>query len=135
MRTHTLHRTGDAPLRFEGECVAAQDCREFQGREQEARWFEAALYRTAGGQYVLQVVYRTTWDGEAEHRDAQVVGTDLEDIRGPLDDMNPVQHVQGFPPHPKYAEKQRHLLDHMERMWQHLVGELLSEAGIAEEIE
>jgi hypothetical protein len=61
---HTVARSGQAPLAFRGELLA-----EVKGAWHTAvernRWHDVAVYRTAGGRYVVAVCYQTRWEGES----------------------------------------------------------------------
>ncbi|MBS3949739.1 MAG: hypothetical protein KGZ53_03630 [Peptococcaceae bacterium] len=107
MKEYTLTRTGDRPLQFSGECIAAADGKYHAGQEQN-RWHEMSVYRTMGGKYVVEVAYRTQWQGEEAHYRAAICET-IEEVITSLRSIDPTAHLQGFPPHPSYAEKQTRL--------------------------
>lgn len=130
-----IQRTGDLPLTFTGEKLAEADTQEFGGKAQTERYFSGEVYETTGGRHVIAVTYHTTWKGEAPHQDAVIVYPEPESIREALEDLDPVQHVAGFPPGEKYAARQANLITHMNRMWAHLISELLTQAGVSETIE
>lgn len=122
MTAYQLSRTGNAPLAFDGELLAEAGDRQFNGRDQ-TRWFELRLYRTTGGNYVFACAYRTQWQGEANHFHAAQVDPSriIDAVRGwPWE-----TRVVGFPPAPEYAERQEHLLAHLERMFEQAVTELM----------
>src|SRR5688572_13075360 len=57
---HRLPRTGDVPLVFQGELVAAATGARFGGRD-HTRWYEVEVFRTEDGAWVGHVQFRTTW--------------------------------------------------------------------------
>lgn len=69
MKTYTLPRTGDRPVRFTGEIIALASTRPHQG-PCENRWWDLALYRTEVGQYVAAIGYHTQWQRELGRYDA-----------------------------------------------------------------
>jgi hypothetical protein len=82
MAEHKLERTGLVPVIFAGELIAEADGRNHAGQERN-RWYEIAVYRTQGATFVVQVVYRTIWQGESDYHwvlesaEASNVGTVL----------------------------------------------------------
>ena len=99
-----LQRTGDAPLRFDGELVGDSDGQRQAGRDRN-RWHDLAVYRLKDGQYVVAIAYRTQWQGELDHHEAAVVST-AKDIVEVLREYDPCGHLGGFPAGPQYAERQ-----------------------------
>lgn len=77
--TTTLRRDGQPPLRFKGALLAKADNRNHQG-ERQNRWTVLALYRTAGGKYVITRDHRTCWQGETDRTAADAVATAEEVI-------------------------------------------------------
>ncbi|WP_447978134.1 hypothetical protein [Candidatus Nitrospira bockiana] len=132
MTSYKLPRTGQAPLAFEGEELARSDGRWANGVEQN-RWHTLAVYRTDGGNYVLAIHYRTQWQGEQHDDRAIVLGQDAHRLAEELERYDPTTVVQGFPPGSQYAEKQRRLLESIERRYRQQVSELLSKVPGAEE--
>lgn len=63
---YTLRRTGQAPLRFQGELLAEADGEYESGRDFN-RWHELTVYRTRGGKYVLRIAYRSAHQGELDN--------------------------------------------------------------------
>jgi hypothetical protein len=74
MQEYTVTRDGQKDLRFSGELLVEANNKWVAGRENN-RWHELSLYRTTGGKYVLQEVYRTQWQGEIDRHGAAVYGT------------------------------------------------------------
>jgi hypothetical protein len=129
-----LRRDGDAPLAFRGERIATADTRETQGDGQN-RWNEVAIYRTAGGRYVVAIEYHTQWQGEAGTREAHALGPDLADVAECLRTTIPVPEGIGYPPGDQYADRQARMEASLRRRWEAMVGRILSEIGAAERIE
>lgn len=133
MTTYKLSRTGQAPLVFEGEELARVDGKWSAGREQN-RYHNLAVYRTAGGNYILQVEYITQWQGEQRHDHVIVLGQDLSELANALREYDPCTRVQGYPPGPQYAEKQDRLLTSMRSRYDEQVSALLDKIEGAEEV-
>lgn len=96
METHVLQRSGMAPLRFEGELVAESSSKHHEGPLQ-SRWHTLAVYRTAGGNYVASVRYRSCWQGEMD-RDYAEVFADPEAVRRFFEvDHDPLAYYLGGP--------------------------------------
>lgn len=95
---YTLPRTGDSPLTFRGDLIAEADSQARQGPA-ESRWYEIALYRTAGGSYVVAVGFRSRWQGEQDRNTARVFATPAE-VRAYLRDYDPCDPElwAGIPP-------------------------------------
>ena len=87
MTDYTLPRTGDSPLTFRGDLIAEADSQARQGPA-ETRWYELAVYRTAGGSYVVAVGFRSRWQGEQGRNTARVFATPAE-VRAYLRDYDP----------------------------------------------
>lgn len=128
-----LPRTGLAPLKFRGELVAWSDGSRQGGREQN-RWHELAVYRTAGGKFVVSVEYHTRWQGEQGHEVAAVVDGPADVVRK-LAEYDPAEDVQGYPPGPAYADKQARLVADVTRRYKAQVSEVLAGEEFAEEVD
>jgi len=104
----TLDRTGDRPLKFRGELLAWGDSQRIFGSDSN-RWHELAIYRHEDGErYILEIGYRTQWQGEAAHDDVFVclsAAEACEIIRSTI----PTEHLVGFPLGGQYADKQARL--------------------------
>jgi len=124
-----VFRTGNAPLEFDGERIAHAT----SGNRDAARWHDLALYRTAGGKLVLEVVYRTRWQGEIEHFHGVV--TDEASAADELQMFDPMRAVMGFPPGGQYEQKQARLEQTLRAGYESAVSELLESAGISERVE
>ena len=98
MTDYTLPRTGDSPLTFRGDLIAEADSQARQGPA-ETRWYELAVYRTAGGSYVVAVGFRSRWQGEQGRNTARVFATPAE-VRAYLRDYDPCDPAlwAGIPP-------------------------------------
>ncbi len=125
MQKYTLQRTGDRPLSFTGELIAGVGGRVHSGQEQN-RWHEIRIYSTAGGSYVLEVTYQTTWRGEDGHDYAEA-HPDIEALIADLRAVDPLEHLRGYPLGDNFAAKQARLERELTLRWQTLVGEILSE--------
>lgn len=134
MESFTLTRTGLAPLKFQGELLAEADGERQAGRERN-RWHELAVYRTAGGKYVLKISYRTKWQGELDHDHAESMEK-ASGVELALRNYDPAKHVGGYPQHAAYAERQAKLLADIRQSYAALVSEVLaSDSAFAEVVE
>jgi len=131
MQTYTLRRTGEAPLEFEGELLALANSRQPEGLRNN-RWHELALYRSESGYYLVEVVYRTQWQGELDHHQVAVC-VDAGGVPNVLQRWDPCRHVDGYPPGEQYADRQARLISALTAGYQMAVSDLLAEAGWTEE--
>lgn len=131
--TYTLPRSGQAPLRFQGDLLAASNGQWQSGRDW-TRWHELAVYRTARGQYVVQIGYRTRYQGELDHDTAVVVDSAAEVCQA-LTNYNPAGVIRGYPPGQAYEERQSKLLADVRARYDAQVSEICSAAPeFAEEV-
>lgn len=131
--TVTLRRSGQPPLRFRGELLAESDGERQAGKEHN-RWHELAVYRTAGGQFVVRIAYRTRWEGELDRDAAEV--TDAPGVAAALRDYDPAAPVEGYPVGDAYAERQARLLADVRRRYEEQVSRILAaDPEFAEEVE
>lgn len=49
-----------------------------------------------------------------------------------LDEIDPLEHVAGYPLGPHYEEKQKRLLANLQAGWEHAVSDLLALANVSE---
>lgn len=130
-RQHILARSGQPPLKFRGTLLKTLDGETLAGRKQE-RWYVIAVYRTHGGKFVVQIGYRTTWNGEVNHDEAEVVETPAE-VNALLRNCDATAMVTGFPV--QYPEKQARLMLDMRRQFDAIVSAILATDEFAEEVE
>jgi arylamine N-acetyltransferase len=107
MQTYTISRTGDVPLKFEGEHLTGVSTQQIGGKDRN-RWYEMDLYRTRGGKYVLKIHYMTLWQGE-QFTSHVILCDDPAGVRKALLEFDPMRDVSGYPPGEAYAEKQARL--------------------------
>lgn len=123
--TFTISRTGRTALRFAATLVAESTGSTVNGAKQH-RYHDVRLYRTTGGNYVLEVAYVTDWQDEIGHTWAEeVLPERLADILLAID---PTAHVRGFPPLEKYEWRQQALLDQIRAAWGTRVAEIMASA-------
>ena len=130
---YTLRRSGQPPLTFRGALIAESDGERQYGREQD-RWHELAIYRTAGGKYVAVIRYRTRWQGEADHDEAEPLA-DAAAVAAYFRAWVPTKFVRGFPVGEHYEGKQERLLADIANRYYEQVADLLSGDEFAEVIE
>ena len=87
VQEYRLRRDGLPPLTFQGEMVLERSNRWVSGRE-KTRWHVVRVYRTLRGRWVLEVVYRTLWQGELDSHQVRVLD-DLEGLRQAVEDLVP----------------------------------------------
>jgi len=124
MQTHTISRTGSAPVRFDGELLAESDGWR-RGRD-ASRWHEIRIYGTSGGRFVAEIRGGTMWEGEEAVSTLEIADT-AGALVAILRDYDPTAHVLGFPPGPAYAEKQQRVLDDLRVRYEAQIGEMLAE--------
>jgi len=124
MKEYVLKRTGDRPLKFNGELVAEVGGKWHAGVEQN-RWHEIRVYMTASGKYVVEIAYETMWQGEDSCRYAMVCNA-VRDVLEEIKLFDPLDRLLGYPPHPTFTEKQIRLEESLRQRWDVLVGEILS---------
>ena len=134
MASFILQRTGNPPLKFEGELIAESRPQPVANKKEPNRWHELAVFRTAAGKYVLAVTYRAEWKDEQSHSHAEV-HSDSESVVAALRQYNPIAHVRGFPLGEAFAHKQQRLLQEISQRFATQVSELLNRDEFAEVIE
>ena len=129
----TIQRTGQRPLTFDGTLLAEADSQSHDGPLQN-RWHEAAVYQTTGGKYVVQICYRTKWQGEHDHDDALAFATKEEAATLLEEYIFPNLGTIGYPAHGSYQDKQARLLAELDAAWKLLVTHLLTSIGATENV-
>jgi hypothetical protein len=116
MQEFTLPRTGKSNLTFTGELIAQAKSPAHRRYEHNpkgrAHWFEAAVYRTKGGKYILSVAYR--WAGKMsreENMDFVWPLGNTQDVYATLAEFDPTECVSGYPIGEFWTQKQESLLE------------------------
>ena len=129
LQHYRLDRTGRPPLEFEGEFLSdGQGYGFVDERGRNPRWHDLELYRTKSGKYVLGVRYTTEWKDEIGHDEVFVLDGP-EDVKAALRDMDPTEHVAGFPDAPQWVKKQARLLHDVRVRFARTVSDLFSGLG------
>ncbi len=115
MEEYTLERTGDRPIKFNGELIAYASTNYGQGPCQR-RWWQLALYQTDSGKFAMHINYHTDWHGEFDKSEVFVEDT-IESVVEQLKCTIPVPSMTGFPVGSQYAEKQARVLDILTSAW------------------
>ena len=128
MKRFELVRSGFRPLAFDGELLAEVDGSHTPSGGEPIRWHEMAIYRTAGGEYVLSVSFFSRFGGEEEdhavyHADSPAT------IEVALRDHAPIPSGVGYPPNGAFADKQARMAADIRRRYDGLVSELFAELG------
>lgn len=129
--THTIARTGLAPLVFSGDVVASSAERQSGGGRQ---WHTITVYKVAGGfgGYVVVVAYQHDPDlrHEVARTDAWRVGT-LTGVENLLCGWDATRAVHGYAPGSKnHRAKQQALLDNIQSRFEVRVSAVLAELGV-----
>jgi hypothetical protein len=129
---YTFPRTGKPPLVAEGELLAEATSKAGDRGYLSQRWHTLTLVRAASGRFVLGIAYRfdRDWGREVPHDYAAVT----DDVAQALQDYDPIEHVNGFPPGAQFEKKQQRLLADMQRGYYDACGRLLAQAGIVERV-
>jgi len=126
MEQHVAKRTGQPPLRFEGEQLAEISGRWQDGRELN-RGHDLVVYRTAAGKIILSIHYWSQWQGESEQWTAAVVDR-VADVSAELLEHDPLGFLP--PAHPSQSDRWARTEADIERAYQVRVTELLDALGI-----
>lgn len=124
MNTITLPRTGDSPLRFQGELLAEAGGPRFNGQDIN-RFHVLQIYRSDGGRFVVAIEFVSRWQGEAGANEAHVCRSG-DDVRRVLREYEPIGDRVGFPDKPEFADRQRRLTTAIREQYDACVSELLS---------
>jgi hypothetical protein len=122
MSTYILERTGQRPLKFEGQMLATAD----GAGPDHNRWNELGLYTTERGAWLLYIQFHTQRPGELGHSEV-IECEDLAAVEAELLAYDPCDHVRGFPAYPQFAERQKALFFDVRSRYQALVSELLAQ--------
>jgi hypothetical protein len=108
-REFQLFRTGDQPLVFQGRLLAEAAGAHVNGRDRD-RGHDLRIYQTVAGTYVVEIVYWSTWKGEAECRTVMTANREPSRVAVVLRLHDPLKAVQGYPPAERFKLKQDRLL-------------------------
>lgn len=128
MKEVKLKRTGDAPVCFLGEVIAAKYSA-IADRKQTI-----TIYRVVQNRFAVSVDYSTKWPSEHD-RHTVVVCKTSDEARKFLRDHDPVPPNIGYPPGEKYAERQSRLIADLRGAYARLVSEVLESAGAVENVD
>lgn len=130
-----VQRTGDRPLAFTGELVDFVSTKTDQGYG-DGRWWELKLFRAeskpaaAGApppkRWVLQIAYKTRWQGEL-YLDSVIVADSDEELAAFAKDFDFMKAVRGYP-HGQEA-KQNELVKALTLLWETALTRILSNLG------
>ena len=77
MNIYTIKRTGQSPIKFSGNLLSETGGNYFNG-QQLNRYHRLRLYKTASKRYVLEIEYRTCWEGEFDYNEVQAFADSQE---------------------------------------------------------
>ena len=132
-KEYVVSRTGQAPLKFRGRFLADSDGERIRERKM-TRWHDIRIFAGRNEKYIVQIGYRSRYQGEADHNVVEV-RADLAGIAAVLVEYDPRAVVAGYPPNDAYAERQARLLADIESRYRGQVSEVLAEVGYAEEVD
>jgi hypothetical protein len=130
MKTYTLTRTGMPPLRFQGEIIAEADTQQLQA----LRWYKATVYQEKEGRFVVEVGFRSSWEGEAEH-DWVTVCHKPSEVAFALKNYDVLPPGRGYPPSEAYQDRQAKLRSHLQRDYDGMVSDLLDDDIFVESLD
>jgi hypothetical protein len=131
---YTLTRSGNVPLSFTGELLAEQAGKWHRGKER-SRYFELRLYKTKGGKYIVERVFKTYYKGEAGYNEAFACST-LQDAADVLRKWDPAELPGvGLPPGKQFEAKQNFLMSNLRHMYQDRMTTLLADFDIVEHVD
>ncbi len=135
---YAIHRTGQATLLVEGEILATATSPQFKRHllkpGDRNRWFEAAIYSTTTGHYVVQLGYRFSGSLFRERpRDVALIRDTVELAVLSLAAYECTLMVAGYPNLPEYEQKQRDLERRVKEDFESLVVDIENQiAALAE---
>ena len=132
-----LRRDGQIPLVFDGEQLRTASSRAMYGKEHN-RYHTINLYQTEGSRrYILEIIFHSDWQGEAEHHDVLVLGPDDQfGMVKALRTYNPIPDGIGFPRNDNYAQRQADMEQSLRNRFRNLVTTVVDGIeGVEERIE
>lgn len=124
----TLTRTGDLPLKVQGELLASRSSEITNGQERN-RWHAITVIQAS--KFVACVEWCSRWQGEPSHSTCLVADTLLQ-LADLLRDYDPLAHLIGFPDGAQFEKKQARLEQAIESDWDALLSNLFSELNVSE---
>lgn len=134
MEEFTLERSGQVPITFRGRQIACRDGERNRHAQEMSRYHDLAIYQTTRGRYLVQIQWRTRYQGEEGH-DYVAVCDSLSEVAEELAGWNPLARLRGYPEGPHYVNKQARLEADVTARWAAQVSEVLAEIGASEEVE
>jgi len=122
-----LLRTGQAPLQFAGELLAESKGKWHKGQDQN-RYHDLSIYRTAAGTYVVGVAYRTCWQGEDDwdFADTTTAAASVERLLRDAIELS-LGRAIGYPPSPAYGDRQARMLASLRERYEGQVSAVLEQ--------
>lgn len=111
MTPHTLSRSGDTPLNFQGDLICGSPGSR-QGGVKQVRYHDLAIFRDDLGRYIVQIRYVTSWSGESGHELVQPVCT-LGEVVAFCRAYDPTSHLHPRPIYLGAPDRYATWLDHM----------------------
>jgi hypothetical protein len=128
MPTFTLTRTGQAPIRFEGELVAEASSRSHEGGPLQNRWHEIEIFLTECGRVLAHVEFCSRHQGEFHHHTVvDVLSPRPLSLSSWLQSYDYRTGWQGYPSGEHYAERQARIEQAIGDGYRRAVSEVLAE--------
>lgn len=126
--------TGELPLEFEGEEIY-DNSSHYTNSQENNRWHQITIYKAQdkeGKYYVLNLKFKTLWQGEPEISEAWELNT-IEEVAEELNSYDPIIHLRGYPDGEHFEAKQEKLKAKLTFDWKQLKVEALKSLGIKRE--
>ena len=133
MQTYTLKRSGLPALTFTGKQIASVSSKGTT-KTTEQRYHDIAIYLTRGGKYIVAVNYFSNWRNEPPYYEVEAF-ISPQGVSKWLSEYDPTHAVIGYPPHPTFEARQERLLDDIERRFDQIVSEAMTQAQFVEEVQ
>jgi len=119
MQDYSLVRTGKSNLEFHGELIAEAKSPAYRRHEKNptarAHWYEAYVYLTRGGKYILHVLYRFAGPLNREIlQDYVFVHDDIDGVIQSMKEFSPTDCVTGYPDGEHWEKKQQILMNDLD---------------------
>ncbi len=123
----TIERSGQVPLCFEGTLLGSGDASVGKRR------YQASLYKTSRGEFVLAFEFSSSWERELRHR-AAIVASTVDDLQSQLSALQPIHAGVGYPIGEQYAAKQERLIAELTAAFGEAISAAFRTGGVVQEI-
>jgi hypothetical protein len=124
-----IQATGEVPTEFDGELKQTWSNQWVNGRDRN-RYYTINLYNNHDNdEFVAVVTWHTHWQGESDNTAIFECET-VADFIAVLRQVDPTQHLLGYPKGVHFADKQKDLKSQISIDWQNLKAEIAKDLGI-----